>query len=115
MQGFDLFRLAALALPEVMEQPHFDKTSFRIAKKIFATAVPGQNRATVKLSLADQDVFCTFDSNVIYPVPNKWGKQGWTHIDLALVKGEMLTEILKCAYKEVAPRKLGDMVTFDGI
>jgi hypothetical protein len=57
--------------------------------------LPEHNRATVKLSAADQDIFCTFDNTVIYPVPNKWGKQGWTHVNLLTVREEMLTEILK--------------------
>ena len=75
--------------------------------------VSGQNRATVKLSAIDQDVFCAFDHSIIYPVPNKWGKQGWTHVNLQLVKEDMLTEVLKSAYREVAPKKLADLVTFE--
>ncbi|GGH05956.1 MmcQ/YjbR family DNA-binding protein [Mucilaginibacter phyllosphaerae] len=113
MIDIDKLRQIALSLPQVTEDPHFEKTSFRINKKIFATAVPGHNRATVKLSPADQDVFCTFDSTVIYPVPNKWGKQGWTHIDLLSVKEDMLTEILKTAYCEVAPKELAALISFE--
>ena len=33
-------RKLALALPEATESPHFDYTSFRVRKKIFATAPP---------------------------------------------------------------------------
>ncbi|TSD67223.1 MmcQ/YjbR family DNA-binding protein [Inquilinus sp. KBS0705] len=106
-------RRVALSLPEVSEEPHFEKTSFKVNKKIFATVVPEHNRATVKLSATDQDVFCTFDSAVIYPVPNKWGKQGWTHINLLTVKQDMLTEILKVAYCEIAPKHLADQVSFN--
>jgi hypothetical protein len=106
-------RQIALSLPEATEEPHFEKTSFRVNKKIFATAVPEHNRATVKLSPADQDIFCTFDSTVIYPVPNKWGQQGWTHINLQSVKEEMLTEILKAAYCEIAPKHLAALVSFE--
>jgi hypothetical protein len=106
-------RRIALSLPEVTEAQHFEKTSFRVSNKIFATAVPEHNRATVKLSPSDQDVFCTFDNAVIYPVPNKWGKQGWTHINLLTVKEEMLTEILKTAYCEVAPKHLADLIIFE--
>ncbi|QHS56665.1 MmcQ/YjbR family DNA-binding protein [Mucilaginibacter sp. 14171R-50] len=103
----------ALSLPEATEEPHFDKTSYRVNKKIFATMVSEHSRATVKLSPADQDIFCTFDSSVIYPVPNKWGKQGWTHINLSTVKEEMLAEILKAAYCEVAPKHLAELITFE--
>lgn len=113
MINIDVLRQIALTLPEATEEPHFEKTSFRVNKKIFATAVPKHSRATVKLSTADQDIFCTFDSDVIYPVPNKWGQQGWTHINLQSVKEEMLIEILKTAYCEIAPRHLAALVTFE--
>ena len=33
-------RKIALALPEVEEAPHFDRTSFRVRNKIFVTAKP---------------------------------------------------------------------------
>ena len=68
-------RKLAMSFEEVTEEPHFDKTSFRVAKKIFVTMNEPEKRMTVKLSKLDQDVFCSFDANVIYPVPNAWGKQ----------------------------------------
>ena len=67
-------------------------------------------RATVKLNLIDQDVFSSFDRAVVYPVPNKWGSQGWTNINLALIESEMLQDILVCAYCTVAPKRLADQV-----
>ncbi|MFD0766758.1 MmcQ/YjbR family DNA-binding protein [Mucilaginibacter lutimaris] len=112
MAATDDLRTIALSFPEATEELHFEKTSFRVNKKIFATAMPGQDRATVKLSATDQDAFCTFDSNVIYPVPNKWGKQGWTHINLKTIQPEMLTGILKAAYYEVAPKHLAAQILF---
>ena len=113
MIDLEMLRRIALSLPEATEEPHFEKTSFRVSKKIFATAVPEHGRATVKLSPADQDIFCTFDNTVIYPVPNKWGKQGWTHVNLQTVKEEMLTELLKAAYCETAPKHLAALITFE--
>jgi hypothetical protein len=110
---FDKFRKIALLLPEVTEAPHFEKTSFRVNKKIFATAVPGGDKAMVKLTPTQQDIFCTFDNTVIYPVPNKWGKQGATFINLQTITEEMLTEILKTAYCEVAPKHLADLINFE--
>lgn len=114
MADVEILRRIALLLPEVTEEPHFEKISFRVNKKIFATVVSGQNRATVKLSAIDQDVFCAFDHSVIYPVPNKWGKQGWTHIDLLKIREDMLTDILKTAYCGIAPKKLADLVSLEG-
>ncbi|RFZ84311.1 MmcQ/YjbR family DNA-binding protein [Mucilaginibacter terrenus] len=113
MMGFATFRMAALALPDTNEEPHFEKTSFKIAGKIFATIVPGQSRATVKLSPNDQDVFCLAENNGVYPVPNKWGKLGWTHIDLQIAAPQMCTELLKVAYCEVAPGKYAALINFE--
>jgi len=76
MIDIETVRQIALSLPEATEAPHFDKPSFRIGKKIFATLNIPANRVCVKLSVTDQDLFSTFDRTAIYPVPNKWGKQG---------------------------------------
>jgi len=77
-------RQIIFSLPVVTEEPHFDKTSFRVNKKIFAT-LGADGLLCVKLSPADQDVFNVYDKAAIYPVPNKWGQQVWTNIDLKLV------------------------------
>ena len=57
MVTVDTFRKLALSLPEVTEEPHFEKISFRIKKKIFATYDAKDNRACIKLSPNEQHVF----------------------------------------------------------
>ena len=113
MIDLEKIRQLALALPETTEQPHFEKPSFKVGKKVFATYNGPFNRICVKLSEADQYAFCSFDSSVIYPVPNKWGKQGWTLINLATVQEETLVDALTMAYCEVAPKKLAALVKGD--
>ena len=100
------FRDLALALPEATEEPHFEKTSFRVRKKIFATYDAAKDRACIKLSEVDQDVFSTVDNTVIYPVPNKWGQQGWTLVELTKVRKQIFKEMLLKAYLSVAPAAL---------
>jgi hypothetical protein len=46
------------------------------------------------------------DKEIIFPVPNKWGKHGWTLVSLNLVNEELLMEVLTSAYCNVAPPKL---------
>lgn len=104
------FRALALSYPEVIETPHFEKPSFRVVKKIFATLDLKSNRACIKLSPKDQDVFSLADNTIIFPVPNKWGQQGWTFIDLSKVSTELLSEALKTAYCEVAPKRLSALI-----
>lgn len=113
MIDLEKIRQIALALPKTTEQPHFGKLSFKVAKKVFATYNGRFNRVCVKLSEIDQDAFCSFDASIIYPVPNKWGKQGWTLIDLATVQEETLADALTTAYCEVAPKKLATLVKDD--
>lgn len=106
MVNFAALRKIALSLPEATEEPHFEKTYFRVHKKIFASYDGTLKRACIKLSEIDQDVFAACDRSIIFPVPNKWGKQGWTFIDMKKVKKEVLVEAVKTSYCEVAPKKL---------
>src|SRR5690606_6058359 len=85
MVSIGTFRKLALSFPETTEAPHFEKTSFRVKKKIFATYDDVNKRATIKLSEIDQDTFSSIAETIIFPVPNKWGRQGWTIIALKRV------------------------------
>ncbi|MDZ4749319.1 MAG: MmcQ/YjbR family DNA-binding protein [Saprospiraceae bacterium] len=100
-------RAIALAFDEAEEQPHFEKPSFRIKKKIFLTLDEKNNRACIKLPEIEQDIFSTIDQKMIYPVPNKWGKQGWTSIELKLFKKQHFQEALTASYANVAPKGKG--------
>lgn len=100
----------ALSLPEAGEEPHFEKTSFRIKKKIFATYDMVKKRAALKLSPSDQDLLSLHNKKAVYPVPNKWGAQGWTVIELDIVHPDILRDALIAAYINVAPKMLGDLL-----
>ena len=105
MVDIKTFKQLALSFPDTVELPHFEKTSFWVRKKIFATLSTEKNLAVIKLSEIDQSVFCAFDKDVIYPVENKWGKQGWTVINLDKVRKNMLCDALYTAYQEVIKTK----------
>ena len=96
------FRTFALSFPESVEAPHFEKASFRYKKKIFATLSLKDKRAVLKLSPEDQSVFCDYDDQVFYPVKNKWGKQGWTIVELKWVRKDMCKDALMLAYGVVS-------------
>jgi hypothetical protein len=103
-------RQLALSFPETTEAPHFEKTSFRVKSKIFATYDGNNGLLCLKLSEIDQDVFCRIDKSVIYPVPNKWGKQGWTYVHLKKVKVKVFEDVITTAYCETAPKSLGKLL-----
>lgn len=100
----------ALSFPEVTEEAHFEKSSFRVKKKIFATYDDALKRVCIKLSEIDQHVFTSMALGIVYPVDNKWGKQGWTYIELQQVEEALLEDALSIAYCEVAPEKLARQV-----
>jgi predicted DNA-binding protein (MmcQ/YjbR family) len=105
MVDLKTFREIAMAFPAVTEQPHFEKRSFWVNKKIFATLDEKNKRAVLKLSETDQSVFCAFDKSIIYPVPGKWGIHGWTMIELSKVRKTMLKDAMTVSYHTVAPKK----------
>jgi predicted DNA-binding protein (MmcQ/YjbR family) len=105
MVSIDTFRKLAMSFPNVTEEPHFEKTSFRINKKIFATFDEKNNTAILKLNEIDQSVFCASSEMIFYPIPNKWGKQGWTIVELSKVRTEMFEDALILSYQNVVARK----------
>lgn len=102
----DFFRSFALSFPETLEVPHFDKTSFRVRKKIFATFDFKTQLACLKLSEKDQDLFSLFDSKLVFPVPNKWEKQGWTLAKIGELKEEIIRDLITAAFNQTAPENL---------
>jgi hypothetical protein len=102
------FRIMALSFPETVEQPHFEKISFRIRKKIFETQDEKTYIVVFKLSLIDQSVFCDINKTMIYPVERGWGKQGWTKLELKKISRNILKDILTIAYCLVAPAQLSE-------
>ena len=56
MVTISVARKIALSFPEVTEEPHFEKISFRVKKKIFATYDDKNKRTCIKLSETDQNV-----------------------------------------------------------
>ena len=100
------FKQLALAFQGTIAAPHFDRTAFKIVgKKIFATLHEESRTANIKLSPADQSVFCLIDKEAIRPVNNKWGLQGWTTFHLATVDKQIMLDALHAAYSEVLKKK----------
>lgn len=110
MVTLEALKKFALSFPETTEEPHFEKTSFRVKNKIFATFDQENKLVCIKLSEIDQSVFSSADGASIYPVENKWGKQGWTFINMEKVNKDLFTDAVTTAYCEVAPKKLAEQI-----
>jgi hypothetical protein len=50
------FRELALSFPESVEAPHFDRASFRVRGKVFATIAPDGKSGLLKLDLDAHEV-----------------------------------------------------------
>jgi len=102
MVAVETFRQMALSMPGSVELPHFDKASFRVNKKIFATLDTKTKKVCLLLNEVDQSVFTSFDKTIIYPVPNKWGNRGATYVELLKVRRSMLKDAVSMAYQNIA-------------
>ena len=103
-----IFTELALSFAEAEEQPHFAKNSFRVRKKIFATLDLKKSIACFRFSIEDQSAFTVFNPEHIYPVPNKWGLQGWTFFHIENCEEEIIKDALTTSYCGVAPKKLAE-------
>jgi hypothetical protein len=101
-------RKLAMGFDEAVEMPHFERKSFRLKKKIFATLDVKNKQAVLKLSAIDQSVFSSYNREAIYPIPGGWGKQGWTRVELKKVRKDIFKDALTVAYCTVAPKKLAE-------
>jgi hypothetical protein len=99
----DLKRMA-LALAGTSEAPHFDRTAFKV-KRIYATLAADAKRANLKFTPDEQEFKCMLAPEVFAPVPNAWGKQGWTTLTLAKATAEDLKAALEMAWAHAVPAK----------
>ncbi len=102
------FEAMALSFPGTEEHPHFDRRAFKVTgKRIFATLHEPSATANLKLTVIDQSVFSEYKKEIsaVYPVPNKWGQQGWTTFELAKVPSELMLDALQTAYNDVLKSK----------
>lgn len=99
-------RRFALALPGTEEYDHVGRPAFRANGRTFATMWVTERRMNIILSQIDQSVFCSFDPDIVYPVPNKWGSHhGATLFELDRVPPEMLEDAISTAYQTVMNKK----------
>jgi hypothetical protein len=101
-----LLRKIALKLPEAEERPHFDMPSFRVGKKIFATARLNERKAMVKLPLHLQEIACAKHPSAVAPVPGAWGQKGATFVMIDKIEESDFADLVASAWAAVAPKRL---------
>ena len=101
--GDDL-RRAALALDGTVESPHFDRAAFKVAR-IYVTLAADGRTANFRFSPDEQTFKCLLAPNVFRPIPNAWGRQGWTTGLLSEMNKEELVDALRMSWTHALPKK----------
>jgi hypothetical protein len=101
--GEDL-RRTALALEGTTEAPHFDRAAFKVAR-IYVTLAADGRTANFKFTPDEQEFKCMLAPDAFTPVPNAWGRQGWTTANLSELSAEELKSALEMAWAHALPKK----------
>jgi hypothetical protein len=101
--GRDLRRIA-LSLDGTVEAPHFDRAAFKVAR-IYATLAPDGRTANLKLRPDEQEFKCLLAPEIYKQVPNAWGKQGWTTVNLTKLGARELRNALEMAWRHALSGK----------
>src|SRR5688572_32602368 len=94
--GEDL-RQMALSLAGTTEAPHFDRAAFKVARLYVTLAADGRT-ANFKFTPDEQEFKCMLAPEAFSPVPNAWGRQGWTTATLAELSAAELKSALETAW-----------------
>lgn len=106
------FRRIALSMPEATEGAHFGNADFRVGGKIFATlSLVKQGYGVLLLTPEQQKGMVEDEPEIFSPIPNGWGKNGATRVNLAKVSPDILKGALQTAWRKRAPKKLTSMST----
>jgi hypothetical protein len=86
----------AMALEGTTSAPHFDRTAFKV-RRIYATL----GAASINLNLTpDEQEFKVMMAPEIYSqIPNGWGRNGWTSVDLRAIGLDELEAALTMAWE----------------
>jgi len=94
------FRRIALSLEGAEEGSHMGAVDFRVGGRIFATlAAEKQGYGNLMLTPEQQGMFVAELPEVFLPVHGGWGRNGATHVRLAVVNEDVLEGALRTAWK----------------
>jgi YjbR len=100
-------RRIALALPETVEAPHHDMTSFRVAGKIFATMPPEGGRLHVFIDPDEVAAYCAEFPGAVEEL--WWGKRlSGCRVLLRGSAVDLVRELLTESWRRRAPAKVRD-------
>ena len=97
----------ALSFPETHEEPHFERTSFRVKKKIFATMTPDGKEAMVRVASPELVASLLATHPEAFFSYGTWTtRNGSLGVRLAKANAELLGELVREAWRSVAPKRV---------
>ena len=94
------FRRLALRLEGAEEGSHMGNADFRVGGRIFATlAAEKQGYGNLMLTPEQQGEYVSERPDVFLAIPGGWGRNGATHVRLAVVEEDLLVGALHAAWK----------------
>ena len=102
----DDIRALALSLPEAVEAPHFDRASFRVRGKIFATLPPSGEDVVLRLPELVKESLKQSDPKAYVALPGGWDRGGWTQLTIGRMDAEKMADLVRLAWRGVAPKRL---------
>ena len=99
-------RALALSLPEAHEEPHFERVSFRVGKKIFATMTSDGAEAMVRVAPRQKLHALLKEQPEVFFSYGGWTlRNGSLGVRLARVSPSLFGELLVESWKHVAPKR----------
>ena len=94
------FRRIALSFDGAEESSHMGAADFRVSGRIFATLASQRlGYGNLMLTPELQAAFVAEQPDMFLPIPGGWGRNGATHIRLAIATEDVLTGALRAAWK----------------
>lgn len=97
-------RKLALALEGAHEEPHFDRTSFRYAKRIFATMTLDGEQAMVHVPLEAVPMMLDSDPEVFFAYGKWTTNHGAMGIRLPKIDPKVMKALLTDSYRQVVEK-----------
>src|SRR5947207_1372222 len=101
------FRELALGLPDAHEEPHFERASFRVGKKIFATMTADGSEAMVRVAPREKvQALLEGEPDTFFSYGGWTEKNGSVGVRLKKIKVAQMRELVVDSWKHAAPKRL---------
>lgn len=102
----EALRTLALSFPGAHEEPHFERASFRVGKKIFATLTRDGREAMIKLPVAEDAEELIASRGELFFSYGRWtARLGALGVHLARAKRAEIEPLLEAAWRSLAPKR----------